>query len=167
MGDGFSADPEQLRSYAQQVDDMAGAVGEGRDAADTIMTTNAFSGAQAPGRDFIDKQLGMPDTGRLDMAYGLICQPYGMVLEDMQQQLTDTIGHVIDMMAMLSAGLRQCAEQYTEDDDRNRNTLREAGKNVERALIPTPNADTSITAPRNDVGRLPQLPKIPEVPTNG
>ena len=165
MGDGFTADPDQLRSYAQRVDNMADAIGEGRDAADHIMTTNSVDVSGDPmrgARDWVLSKAGLHDNGKLDLAYGVICQPAGMLMEDIQQAITDSISHVMDMMAALSAGLRQSATQYTQDDVRGRGLISDAGKGTEEALIPMPSDDTSVTGPRGNAGSLPRMPRIPE-----
>jgi hypothetical protein len=170
MGDGFTVDPEKLRSYAQRVDSMIGAAGAGRDAADHIMTTNSYDVSGDPmrvAREYVLGKVGLHDNGRLDMAYGIICQPAGMLMEDLEQAVTDSIGNTLKMMGKLSAGLRQSATRYTEDDVRGRGLISDAGSGVDDGRIPVPDADTSVHRPHDDVGTLPHLSRIPQVRQDG
>lgn len=151
MGDGFTADPSSMLGYAAQLGQHAGQVGTADSAASTVINEN--SGKLGPVTDELTK-LGITKTGQLDRAYGALCQPYGIILQNMQQQVETGIQQTMALMSKLAANLRECAHNYQEAD-------RTAETAVKKALS---QLDQVAAAPRTGLGN-PNSPGLPALPT--
>lgn len=160
-GDGYTADPDAMRSYSGTLSGYAAGIGEATGAVNEIMTDNSVSVGKDPARSMILDSVGLSDTGRLDLAYGIICQPAGMLLEDVQQKVADGIGDLANMMNMLSRKVGDAANQYVEREQQAQQALVE----LQRAI------DQAREAPRfggpggmPPTGSLPEPPSFPAVP---
>lgn len=149
MGDGFTADPDAMVGYAGQLGGYTGDLSTANDAANTVR--NANSRKLGPVTDEL-RNLGLDDTGQFDGAYGLLCQPYGMMLQNMQLKAAEGIKSTMELMAALQRNLTESAKQYQETDQRASAAAKKLGHEVER-----------LSAPKLH-GPLPDLPTTPRIP---
>ena len=109
MGDGFTADPAAMEAYAGEVGGMASDVSLSGDAAGTVMNENSVH--------LQGKLAGIPygpmdTTGNFDGAYGIICQPFGTIMQDMQDKAAKSIQHSLELLNQLQRNLKESAKQY-------------------------------------------------------
>jgi hypothetical protein len=159
MTDGFAVDPGELLAYAAQLGQLAGQVGVANNAINTVINEN--SGKLGPVTDELTK-LGITRTGQLDRAYGLICQPFGIGLQNMQQQAEKGIEQTMRLISTLAERLRTCAHNYEAADRTAAATIKKAGSGMDK-LAPGPQIPASArsTIPPNP----PLPPRMPEIPT--
>lgn len=147
MGDGFTADPGSMLGYAAQLGQYAGQVGTANSAANTSINEN--SGTLGPVTDELTK-LGVTKTGHLDRAYGALCQPYGIILQNMQQQVATGIQQTMELMSKLAANLKECAHNYQEADKAAEAAVKKAQSQLDQlGAAPT-------------LGQMPAIPALPD-----
>lgn len=165
MTDGFTVDPGRLLAYAAQLGQLAGEVGAAGSAVNTVINEN--SGKLGPVTDELTK-LGITKTGQLDRAYGLICQPFGIELQNMQQTAGQGIEHTMQLLSALAERLKNCAHQYQEAEHTASAAIKKAGTGMDD-LPPAPEihaqADTSSPSTPLISPKLPLPPRLPEIPT--
>lgn len=165
MTDGFTVDPGRLLAYAAQLGQLAGEVGVASNAVNTVINEN--SGKLGPVTDELTK-LGITKTGQLDRAYGLICQPFGIELQNMQQKAEKGIEDTMQLLSALAEQLKNCAHQYQEAEHTAAAGIKKAGTRMED-LAPAPevHAQTDSPSPSTPpiLPKLPLPPRMPEIPT--
>lgn len=115
MGDGFTADPAAMEAYAGEVGGMASDLSLSGAAAGTVMNENSLH--------LRGKVAGIPygpidTTGNFDGAYGIICQPFGAIMQDMQDKAAKSIQYSLELVNQLRRNLEQSAKQYRTADHR-------------------------------------------------
>ncbi len=130
MGDGFAADPNAMLAYAGQLGGYGSSIGVADDAANTSINEN--SRKLGPVTNELRK-LGVDKTGQLDGAYGVICQPYGIELQNMQTKAAAGIKDVLQLMTKLASNLRECAKNYAEVDHKEAVEIKKIGSGLDRS----------------------------------
>jgi hypothetical protein len=98
MADGFKLVGEGLRGHAGQLDGITDRLRQTVDAAN---------------------QVSMPTD-----AYGIICQPFRMLLDPVEKYGIDALTKAVEAMETVAQGVRQTAEQYESTDESNASTFR-------------------------------------------
>lgn len=104
MGDGYTADPQQLLKYATTLSGYAASVGQAAGAAGEVSSDNA-----------IHFQVGKV-SGNLDGAFGVVCQPMGYLLQNLEQAAEQSITHIVSMLNTLSTNVKDCAQNYLDNE---------------------------------------------------
>ena len=168
MGDGFTANPDTMLSYAGQLAQYQNEIGVADNAAGTVLNENA--GKLGPVTDELTK-LGVTRTGQLDRAYGALCQPYGVQLQNMQQPVVRAVSAVAQLMARLRGNLEQCANNYRAADLRATSEIRkpmaELGGLDPVIRINSGAAPATASAPSGTSPVPPEPPKVPGLPGGG
>lgn len=120
MGDGFIADPTMMREYAGKVGALANQMAEASGAAGTVLNENAVKMPTVNNAKWARTDL----TGQFDGAYGIICQPGGMLMQDIQNQLVKAISGTLGLMQEMQRKLAECATNYQQVDEQNANRLK-------------------------------------------
>lgn len=148
MGDGFVADPDAMRAYAAQLAQYINEIGTAAGAAGTVLNENA--GKLGPVTDELTKA-GITKTGQLDRAYGAICQPYGVQLQNMQQTVGKAVQAAEQLMTRLRTNLQDCASTYHDGELRAVSEMKK------------PLGDLEHVAPA-DAPDMPSVPGFPVAP---
>lgn len=110
MANGFEVDPDQVSAHANTV------------------------------RGFADRASTATDAGSqlasMDEAYGILCQPFGMMLNSPQQRGTETLAKTEQATTRLAEDLNAAARQYQEMEDKVTDILRQLASAVEGAATP-------------------------------
>lgn len=110
MGKGFEVDPDQVTKHAGTVRGFADRAGTATDAGSQLASMND--------------------------AYGILCQPFGMMLNSPQQRGTEALGKTEEATSKLSDDLSKAARQYQEMEDKITEILRQLASDVESAATP-------------------------------
>jgi hypothetical protein len=115
MGDGFTADPAAMEAYAGEIGGMASDVSLSGAAAGAVMSENSVH--------VKGKVAGIPygptdTTGNFDGAYGIICQPFGEIMQDMQDKAAKSIQYSLELLNQLQRNLKESAKQYRASEHR-------------------------------------------------
>lgn len=127
MGDGFTADPQAIRDFANQVAGFANELAQASGAAGTVLSENAVKMPMINHAKWAQTDA----TGQFDGAYGLICQPAGMIMQDIQDQLIKSISGTLTLMQQMHGKLNDCARNYQEVDERNAAALKKSAQVVD------------------------------------
>lgn len=157
MGDGYTADPSAIRAYSKTVRMYAGLIGQAGGAVQEIMTDNSVNLGRDPLRSAVLGQAGLPDTGNRDMAYGIICQPAGELLESVQQTLRDGLGRLASMMDSLSGNLGDAGQRYAEREITSKEALQQLRKAVDETR-PVPGGLSGPVVPGQPMPTIPTFP---------
>jgi len=130
---GYTADPQEMRTYVGTLNNYAGMIGEGGDAANSVMKDNSFTLDKDPLMTKAYSMAGLQYTGRLDLAYGLLCQPMGELMESVQQKTKDGIDGTATLMSKLASNVKSCADSYRQ----NEQLVTKSMKAVPMPTIPT------------------------------
>lgn len=90
MSDGFHVAPDQLRSHATAVSDLA---------------TRAETAAGAGGQ-----------VASMHAAYGLLCWPIGAILAGPQKRCADSLGQAAQALRRITGDLNSAADTYARID---------------------------------------------------
>jgi hypothetical protein len=125
MGDGFTADPQAIRDFANQVSGFANELAQASGAAGTVLNENAIKVPK-------DLQWGTSTVaGQFDFAYGVICQPAGQIMQELQMQLIKSISGTLTLMQQMQRKLADNANNYQQVDEHNAAALKKSGRPVD------------------------------------
>lgn len=97
---GYQAEPTRMLEYAQTVQHYAASFAEA-----------AGAGTEVAGDNRITATVNGSSV-ELDGAFGLICQPGGIILQQIEQHANKALGATLEMLQTLSAKLTANADAY-------------------------------------------------------
>lgn len=125
MADGFVADPKMMQEYANKLGSLAGQFAEASGAANTVLNENAWR----PPKDL--EWASNTVHGQFDRAYGIICQPAGQVMQEIQGQLIKALASTLGLMQQMQHTLAENATNYRQVDEQNANLLKKSAQPVD------------------------------------
>ncbi|HJP80759.1 MAG TPA: hypothetical protein VJ914_41210 [Pseudonocardiaceae bacterium] len=124
MADGFVADPKMMQEYANQVGSLAGQFAEASGAANTVLNENAWR----PPKDL--EWASSTVNGQFDRAYGVVCQPAGQIMQEIQGQMIKALTATLGLMQDMQRKLAENATNYRQVDEQNASLLKKSAHPV-------------------------------------